>query len=105
MTRTVLVVGATGMLGNPVARQLLADGFHVRVLTRQPESARKRFGALFEVFAGDVTQPQTLLAALRGCYGVHVNLAGGPDAAGYDAIEHRGTANVARLAEESGVQR
>ena len=36
----VLVVGATGMLGRPVVDRLSADGYGVRVLTRDPESAR-----------------------------------------------------------------
>jgi uncharacterized protein YbjT (DUF2867 family) len=33
MTRTVLVVGGTGLLGALVARQLRGDGYRVRLLT------------------------------------------------------------------------
>ncbi|RPI20795.1 MAG: hypothetical protein EHM70_26030, partial [Chloroflexota bacterium] len=40
---TVLVIGATGMLGLPVAHQLKANGFHVRVLSRAPEKAHRHF--------------------------------------------------------------
>jgi nucleoside-diphosphate-sugar epimerase len=36
MLETVLVVGATGMLGEPVARRLAADGHSVRVISWMP---------------------------------------------------------------------
>ena len=39
-TETILVVGATGLLGEPVARQLHQDGFKVRVLARDLERRR-----------------------------------------------------------------
>lgn len=101
----ILVVGATGMLGEPVARRLHADGYGVRVLTRSPARAGERLGRSFEIVEGDVERPKTLDAALQDCAGVHVNLAGGPDIGSYDRIEHRGTANVAAAAARAGVQR
>ncbi len=101
MSETILVVGGTGMLGEPVARRLQADGYRVRVLTRTPAKARARFGPGFDVVAGDVEDLPSLAAALRGCDGVHVNLAGGPD----PDLEHRGTANVAQAAARAGVGR
>ena len=42
MTRTVLVVGGTGLLGAPVARQLRGDGYRVRLLTRTLPAASNR---------------------------------------------------------------
>lgn len=45
----ILVVGATGMLGAPVAQRLLKDGFDVRVLARTPEKARALFDPAVEV--------------------------------------------------------
>jgi uncharacterized protein YbjT (DUF2867 family) len=97
--KTILVVGATGMLGEPVARRLQADGYRVRVLARAPEKARARFGAGFEVVAGDVEDLASLDRALGGCQGVHVNLPGFPP------LEVNGTANVARCAARVGVSR
>jgi uncharacterized protein YbjT (DUF2867 family) len=105
MDQVILVVGATGMLGEPVARQLHADGYQVRLLARDPARMRTRFGAGYEVVPGDVEKPETLEAALAGCHGVHVNLSGGPRPADYDRIEHQGTANVARAAARFGVGR
>jgi uncharacterized protein YbjT (DUF2867 family) len=105
MDKVILVVGATGMLGEPVARQLDADGYKVRILTRSPEKAKTKFGDSYEIVQGDVEQPDTLETALAGCYGVHINLAGGPTPESYNRIEHRGTANVTQAASRTGVKR
>lgn len=100
----ILVVGGTGRLGAPVARRLLAEGFDVRVLTRNETRARMLFAPDTELAVGDVGDPAALRAALDGCTGVHVSLAGGPLPADYDRVEHRGTAAVARAAAEQGVK-
>jgi len=105
MTDPILVVGATGMLGEPVARQLAADGYTVRVLTRNADKAKEKFGEQFEIFEGDVEQPDSLDAALMGCYGVHISLSGGPTPESYDRIENKGTAAVAFAAIKFGIER
>lgn len=69
---TVLVAGATGQQGGAAAAQLLADGWRVRALTRDPTgtgaSALRQAGA--EVVGGDMDDRASLDAALRGVYGV-----------------------------------
>ncbi len=96
----ILVVGGTGLLGRPVVRRLLADGYRVRVLSRSPDRARALLGEGCEVVGGDVDDPPSLEAAVGGCAGVHVNLPEfDPD------LESRGTANVARAAARAGVGR
>lgn len=88
------------MLGEPVARQLCAAGHHVRVLTRDVERARAKFGAEYEVIAGDVENPASLDAAIKGCQAVHINLDGGLD----PDLERRGTENVVAAAARAGVK-
>lgn len=100
----ILVIGATGMLGRPVAERLQAEGFAVRALVRSPERARDLLPAGIELVQGDVTQPATLARALDGCSGVHINLKGGPSAADYERIEHQGTRAVAAAARAAGVR-
>ncbi len=97
----ILVIGGTGMLGEPVARRLQADGFPVRILTRSPEKARQKFQAGFEVVAGDVEAPETLEAAMQGCQGVHINL---HDSARSD-LERVGAIHTAAAAAKVGIGR
>ena len=72
MIQTILVLGATGMLGEPVARQLKASGYQVRLLSRSAEKARARFGDGYEIAAGDVEDIASLEAALDGCQAAHI---------------------------------
>jgi uncharacterized protein YbjT (DUF2867 family) len=46
--KKILVLGGTGMLGQPVARRLKEDGCQVRLLVRDVEKARKLFDESFE---------------------------------------------------------
>lgn len=105
MKQTILVVGATGMLGEPVARQLQEDGYIVRVLAQNPIEAKKKLGEYFDIIKGDVEDLSSLEKALKGCFGVHINLRGGPKAESFYRIEHQGTANIAMVAVKMGVQR
>ena len=106
MPQTVLVVGATGNHGQPVAWQLHRDGFDVRVFTRNRAKAEKIFGDAVSIFEGKINDDDSLRPALAGCYGVHINLRvlmkhGQTD----DEVVHQGTVNILRLAKEAGVQR
>ena len=71
--KTILVTGATGAQGGSVARHLLrGDRFNVRALTRTPhsEDARELRDLGAEIVTGDLFEPDTVAAAMRGCYGV-----------------------------------
>jgi uncharacterized protein YbjT (DUF2867 family) len=104
-TQTILVVGGTGRLGEQVARQLLRDGFEVRLLARDVERARTLLGRDFDYFAGDVEDRDAIGRALEGCAGVHISLRGASDPDELDRVEHRGTARIAELAARQGVSR
>jgi uncharacterized protein YbjT (DUF2867 family) len=101
MTETVLVVGGTGLLGDPVARQLAASGRRVRIFTRRPEQARGRFPAPFEVCGGDVEDELSLAEAMEGCDAVHLSL----DGAGDWDLERRGAIHVSAVAAQLRVPR
>jgi uncharacterized protein YbjT (DUF2867 family) len=101
----ILVVGGTGELGKPVARQLLADGYSVRLLVRDVPRARALLGPEFEYFAGDVNDPAAVEHALEDCSGVHVSLRGDSDPKKLDRVEYRGTARIAELAAQQSVSR
>ena len=74
-TRTrgpVLVTGATGRQGGAAAAHLLADGWPVRVLVRDPAATAVRdlVAAGAEPFRGDLDDPGSLKAAMTGAHGV-----------------------------------
>jgi uncharacterized protein YbjT (DUF2867 family) len=95
--KTILVLGGTGLLGQPVARRLQADGFEVRILTRDSTKAAAMFDDAFEIVAGDVTDLASLESALEGCDGVHISV-GGP-------VDQLSAENVAALAPRLGLAR
>lgn len=103
--KTILVIGGTGMLGRPVAQQLKADGFKVRLLARSPEKAQKLLGAGYEIIKGDVDNPVALRTALTGVDGVHISLKGGSTEADFDRMDHLATRDIAQTAKELGVGR
>jgi uncharacterized protein YbjT (DUF2867 family) len=70
--KIIAVTGATGQQGGAVARKLLADGWQVRALTRDPgKPAAQELKALgAEVVAGDMDNRRELDTAFKGAYGV-----------------------------------
>ncbi len=105
MSKSILVIGARGNYGQPAAWRLSQDGFDVRVFTRNREKSIRTFGEAFPIFEGNIEDDASLRTALEGCYGVHINMRGWWKDNSHDRLEHRGTANVARLAKEAGVER
>lgn len=97
MEKTILVVGGTGMLGQPVARCLKDDGFRVRIMTRDHQKARRMFDGSFEIVAGDPIDTGCLEEAADGCHGVHISLP--------TAVEQQVAETVARVAPKHGVKR
>jgi len=105
MKKTVLVIGATGMLGRPVALSLQKAGYKVRVFSRDINKTKDIYDNSFEFAYGDVTNKASLENALEGCYGVHINLSGGPTPESYDEIEHKGAFNTALAAKTMDIKK
>ena len=62
----ILVYGATGAQGGPVARRLLEAGRRIRVLTRNPDHAEPLREAGAEIAVGELGDPASLEAASNG---------------------------------------
>jgi len=103
--KKILVVGGTVLLGQPVALALVKFGFPVRILTRDSDRARKIFGEAVEICQGDIFDLTSLAAAIDGCYGIHINLKGGPAPKDFDRIEHQGTAAIVKAATAKGIKK
>ena len=72
------MIGATGMLGIPVAIALLEAGFEVTALARSPESARRSLPAAISVVQADVRDEESLRQGLRGQDGLYLSLSVAP---------------------------
>ncbi|ACZ86300.1 NmrA/HSCARG family protein [Streptosporangium roseum] len=72
MAGTILVLGGTGNQGGAAAAHLLAAGWHVRALVRDPSGAAARAlaDAGAELVAGDMGDRASLDAAARDVHGV-----------------------------------
>lgn len=70
--KSILVTGATGTQGGAVARELLARGYAVRGLTRDPASDRAKALADLgvDMVQGDFDDVDSLIAAMDGVHGV-----------------------------------
>lgn len=105
------VLGATGFIGGQIVRAALARGWEVRGVRRRPDAV----GALddltdqIEWVQADLTDPASLVAALRGCpllfHAAAYYPQGNPDP--WAAVQHgiSGMRNLLSAASRSGVKR
>jgi uncharacterized protein YbjT (DUF2867 family) len=61
-----LITGATGNIGSLVVERLLDRGDRPRILVRDAEKARSRYGDRVDTFVGDFADAATMTAALAG---------------------------------------
>lgn len=101
--QTIVVTGATGLQGSAVTRHLLAGGWHVRALTRNPQSEKAQaisaLGAA--VVQGDMNDAGSLAPVFDGAYGVF-NVQN-PVISGIEGEIRQGK-NVADAARQVGIQ-
>jgi uncharacterized protein YbjT (DUF2867 family) len=101
--RTILITGVTGHQGGAVARALQGTEFHLRGLTRKPDSeaAAALANRGIEIVKGDFDDEATLRRALAGAWGVFsVQNAGEVGAEREEAQGKR----LATMAREAGVE-
>jgi dihydroflavonol-4-reductase len=105
----ILLTGATGKIGNAVARRLSERGDEVVALVRDPARARELLPSGVELAAGDVTDPESLARAAAGAeaainsMGIFEQWTGDPDV--FNRVNAAGARNVAAAAREAGARR
>ena len=73
---TIAIIGGTGMLGAPVANQLLQDGAKVRIISRNPNQVTHLAAPNKDIVYGDIFNVESLKTALQDVDAVHINLSG-----------------------------
>lgn len=95
--KTVLVVGSTGSIGHLVVEEAARHGYAVRALVRTTSKAHK-FPAQVEMISGDVTQPETLTAAVDGVDAIVFTLGSdGKGKVGAETVDYGGVRNILRV--------
>ena len=106
---TILVTGASGLLGSNLCRRAVEHGQQVRALVRDSTVATPLRDLGVELFVGDVTDPESVLASARGVeLVVHTAAVLGnvtQDIRVHEAVNLAGTRNVMEAARVSGVRR
>lgn len=104
----VLVTGSTGFVGSHLCKALVEQGHTVRAFHRPSSNLRLLEGLEVEHAQGDLTQPETMTAAMEGMDVVFHCAAwmGSHDQPGRQyTVTVEGTRNVLQAARKTGVQR
>ena len=102
----LLIVGATGTLGRQIVRRAIDEGHDVRCLVRNPRKGTflQEWGA--HLVQGDLCDPDSLKAALRGASAVIDAATARPtDALGMRKVDWEGKVALVQAAEAAAVDR
>lgn len=101
----ILLTGATGYVGGRLLRALRHRGHRVRCMARRPEHLRDRVDMETEVVRGDVTEPETLAAALAGIDTAYYLIHSMGAATGFEELDSAAARHFAGAARAAGVRR
>lgn len=109
--KIITIIGGTGFLGRHVVELLAGQGYQIRVVARDIDSAAhlKTSGDVGQIalVSGDITVPSSLYGKLANSFAV-VNLAGILYESGkqkFDSVHAKGAEKLAELAKSAGVKR
>jgi uncharacterized protein YbjT (DUF2867 family) len=107
----ILVAGATGVLGSEIARNLLARGEKVRVMTRRsskPETVDSLRRAGAEIVVADLKDPASLTRACEGVDGVIstvTSITTAQPGDSFEATDGKGTESLIDAARKGGAKK
>lgn len=98
--KRILVAGATGYLGNFVAREFKSQGYFVRALARSPQKLRDIDPRPDEIVQGEVTHPETLEHACDGIDAVFssIGITRQKDKLTFQDVDYQGNKNLLEVA-------
>ncbi|MEO6714971.1 MAG: SDR family oxidoreductase [Mycobacteriales bacterium] len=106
MTQRALVTGATGYIGGRLVPELLAAGYDVRCLARDPSRLRDRSWAKdVEIVKGDATDAAAVHAALSGAHVVYYLIHSMWSGSGFEGKDAQAAQTFADGCKAAGVER
>jgi uncharacterized protein YbjT (DUF2867 family) len=101
----VLVTGANGFIASRLIPRLLAGGYPVRAMTRNPRSLEGRVWLpAVEVCGASTSDPESLAAAMRGVHTAFYLIHSMSRGRGYTEVERRSAREFAAAAERQQVE-
>ncbi|WP_276482980.1 NAD(P)-dependent oxidoreductase [Paraflavitalea pollutisoli] len=102
-TPTIAVIGGTGKSGQFLVQQLVQDGFHIRLLVRNPAHALAASPQL-TIVPGEVSNYHSILHLLQGCIAIISTLGFGLPASA-PTIFTQSTTHVLEAMQAHGISR
>lgn len=104
--KNIAVIGATGMIGQPVTMELIKAGFNVTLFARNIQKAKQLFGTSIKIIEGTLQDPHSIRQLLEGQDGLYLNLSV-EQTSSESAFqpEREGLDNILNIAKESNIQR
>jgi uncharacterized protein YbjT (DUF2867 family) len=102
---TILLTGASGYVGGRLLPLLVADGYRVRCLARQPEQLSSRVPAGVEVVQGNVLDAKSLSEAMKGVEAAYYLVHSMGSTGDFESQDRVAAENFAAAAHAAGVQR
>ncbi len=109
--KKILVIGASGFVGGHLARALLADGYAVRSLARNPAKVEDLALAGSEIVGGDMSDLESMRQALESVHAAYISVHTlSPQHAstagqGFMEVEMNGLRNIVTACKAQGVRR
>ena len=106
MTLPILIIGATGGVGQQLVKKYIERDEKVRLLVRDPVRAEKQFGSAPEYIVGDSRYPLTLPAAFEGIEQV-ISTTGSRNPTGDNnprQVDYEGVFNLVEIAKQHSIK-
>ncbi|MCX6799531.1 MAG: NmrA family NAD(P)-binding protein [Candidatus Falkowbacteria bacterium] len=76
--KKITVIGATGMIGIPVTKELIKAGYEITALVRDVDKARTIFPTNINFIKGDLYDKASITEALKDAEGLYINISTRP---------------------------
>lgn len=100
----ILIVGATGSIGRLAVAEAHAQGYRVRALVRDADRAGRVLPGEAELVVGDLTEPDTLAAAVDDIDAMILTHGAGSGEDAIERIDYGGLLSLLRLVKDKGVR-
>jgi uncharacterized protein YbjT (DUF2867 family) len=103
--KKIAIVGATGMAGQPVAKEFIKAGFEVTLLARDIDKTKKIFGPGIRIIEGDLNNTESIKELLLNQDGLYLSLSV-PETSSVNDFqpERDGVKNILSLVKDAGIK-